>query len=108
MMMVSSARCALAATAATVLVTGESGTGKEVVARAVHEQSARRDKPFVAVNCGAIPSELLESELFGHEKGSFTGAIAQPPPPSKKKNVNETLGRKSLTDIRRYLREALV
>ncbi|MEO1751471.1 sigma-54-dependent Fis family transcriptional regulator [Thiofaba sp. EF100] len=64
---------------ATVLILGESGTGKEVIARNVHQFSARRDKPFIPLNCGAIPAELLESELFGHEKGAFTGALSSRP-----------------------------
>jgi DNA-binding NtrC family response regulator len=69
----------VADTPTTVLVTGESGTGKELVARALHENSARRERPFIKVNCAAIPRDLMESELFGYEKDAFTGAVAAKP-----------------------------
>ena len=67
----------VAASSASVIVTGPSGSGKEMVARAIHAESERAAGSYVAVNCGAIPRDLLESELFGHEKGAFTGAVAQ-------------------------------
>ena len=69
----------LADTATTILITGESGTGKDQLARWIHERGPRRDAPFLKIDCASLPTELVESELFGHERGAFTGAVARKP-----------------------------
>lgn len=77
----------LARSQAPVYISGESGSGKELVARLIHEQSSRHDRPFIAINCGAIPHELIESEFFGHKKGSFTGAVSDKKGCSKRRKA---------------------
>ena len=73
----------VAPTNATVLITGESGSGKELVAKTIHNNSLRREGPFIKINCGALPEGLMESELFGYERGAFTGAVARKPGASR-------------------------
>jgi formate hydrogenlyase transcriptional activator len=83
----------IAQTDSTVLVLGETGTGKELIARAVRNVSARRGRPFIKFHCAAIPFDLLESELFGHEKGAFTGAVAQKNRPIRNGRYRDSLPR---------------